>query len=303
MIGDLHCHTRLSDGSMGIEELIVLAVKKGISTIAITDHDCLAGTVRGKIIGERNGIKVIPGVELSATDTKTGKNAHILAYMCDSPDRIEGLCHKNAAIRKRAGQYMMLKAAQKYPVTPEFVLRCAAGSTNLYKQHIMHALMEVGYTERIYGELYNTLFSPDSSENILVNPQFVPVEEVLESIHAAGGIAVLAHPALYDNFDLLERLIPLGLDGVEVWHPTCSKENEDRLIAIAKENKLLTTGGSDFHGLYNHGIWSLGDYGTPKAQLDELLSYKTRMKRQLKIETAQAQAQLEQQEDNSVAAQ
>ena len=67
MNGDLHCHTKLSDGSLGIEDLIILAKKRGITTIAITDHDCLAGTVRGKIIGERYGIQVIPGVELSAT--------------------------------------------------------------------------------------------------------------------------------------------------------------------------------------------------------------------------------------------
>ena len=73
MGGDLHCHTKLSDGSLGIEDLVLLAKKKGIETIAITDHDCLAGTVRGKIIGDRYGVNVIPGVELSSRDEKTGK--------------------------------------------------------------------------------------------------------------------------------------------------------------------------------------------------------------------------------------
>ena len=73
MSGDLHCHTRLSDGTLGIEDLINFAKKKGLETIAITDNDCLAGTVRGKIIGARHGIQVIPGVELSATDEKNEK--------------------------------------------------------------------------------------------------------------------------------------------------------------------------------------------------------------------------------------
>ena len=77
MSGDLHCHTRLSDGTLGIEDIITLAKKKGVETIAITDHDCLAGTVRGKIIGARQGVQVIPGVELSATDEKNNKNVHI----------------------------------------------------------------------------------------------------------------------------------------------------------------------------------------------------------------------------------
>ena len=84
----MHCHTKLSDGSLGIEELINLAVKNNVDTIAITDQDCLAGTVRGKILGERNGIKVIPGAELSSIDSETGTQVHILAYCCEYPDRI-----------------------------------------------------------------------------------------------------------------------------------------------------------------------------------------------------------------------
>lgn len=290
MSGDLHCHTKLSDGTLGLEELIALAAKRGISTIAITDHDCLAGTVRGKIIGERCGVKVIPGVELSAYDSKNGKNVHILAYLFDSPDRIEGLCHSNATSRKRAGQYMMIKAAKRYPITSELIMKCAQGSTNLYKQHIMHALMQCGYTMSIYGNVYDELFI--SENNINVQPKFADVYEVLEAVKEAGGISVLAHPALYDNFDIIDDLIKAGLNGIEVWHPTCSKENEAKLIAIAKKNKLLMTGGSDFHGMYNHGEWSIGDYVTPKQQLSELLNYKTKIKRQQKKLEAQQEAQL-----------
>lgn len=290
MSGDLHCHTRLSDGSMGIEDLIVLAQKKGIETIAITDHDCLAGTVRGKIIGERAGIKVIPGVELSATDTQTGRTAHILCYFPDFPDRLEGLCRQNQVARKRAAQYTMLKAGAKLPITNDLVLKCASGSTNIYKQHIMHALMECGLASEMYGAEYDRLFNPDSADYIFMKPNFAPVEEVLSSIHAAGGIAVLAHPALYDSFDLLDRLIPLGLNGVEVWHPTADKETVDRLVAIAKKNKLLMTGGSDFHGMYGHKNTSLGTYVTPKTQLSELTGYKARQKRLAK-KAAEAAAQ------------
>ena len=102
MGGDLHCHTKLSDGSLGIEDLVLLAKKKGIETIAITDHDCLAGTVRGKIIGDRYGVNVIPGVELSSRDKKTGKYVDILCYLSDAPDRLQGLCHKNSlAVKKQ----------------------------------------------------------------------------------------------------------------------------------------------------------------------------------------------------------
>ncbi len=282
MIGDLHCHTKLSDGTLGLEELIALAAKRKVDAIAITDHDCIAGTVRGKIIGERHGVKVIPGVELSAVDTKSGKNVHILAYLFDKPDRIEGLCHRNALARKKAGQYMMLKVAQRYPMAAELILKCATGSTNLFKQHIMHALMQCGYALSIYGSAYYELFDPSKPTSIAVQPKFADVYEVLTAVKDAGGISVLAHPALYDNFDIIEDLIDNGLNGIEVWHPTCSKENEQRLMSIAKAHKLLMTGGSDFHGMYNHGQWSIGDYSTPKQNLSELLNYKTKIKRQQK---------------------
>lgn len=280
MKADLHCHTKLSNGSLGIEEIIQLAIKSGLEAISITDQDCLAGNTRAKIIGERNGIKVIPGVEISATDTETGRPVHILAYKCDCPDRLEGLCHKNSTVRKRAGQYMMVKAAAKYNISADLVVKCASGSTNLYKQHIMHALMECGYTTELYGELYQKLFDPDSPENILVSPKYAPVADVISMIHEAEGIAVLAHPAIDDNIDLIGKLVMMGLDGIEVWHPTADEETQERLIAIAKTAGLLMTGGSDFHGLYNHNRILLGDYLTPKKNFDELMNYKARKKRQ-----------------------
>ena len=287
---DLHCHTNLSDGSLGIEELINLAVKNNVDTIAITDQDCLAGTVRGRILGERNGIKVIPGAELSSIDSETGAQVHILAYCCEYPDRIEGLCHYNSAARKKAGQYMMLKCAQKYPVSAELVLKCAQGSTNLYKQHIMLALMHSGCTNEIYGELYEKLFNKDSEDNILVTPKFADTQKVIRAVLDAGGIPVLAHPMLYGNTAIIDRLISYGLAGIEVWHPTCSEEDENRLMDIARKNKLLMTGGSDFHGMYNRGCRTLGDHVTPQAHLSELLNYKTKMKRLQKKMAAVKQA-------------
>lgn len=280
MAGDLHCHTRLSDGSMGIDDLIILAKKQGVNNIAITDHDCLAGTVRGRLIGERHGVTVIPAVEFSSTDTKRGKKVHILCYLSDSPDRLEGLCRKNLTARKRASQYMAIKVAQRYPATPELIVKCASGSTNIYKQHIMHALMECGITDQIFGSLYDELFSEESDTNIIVNAKFPDPVEILAAIHDAGGIAVLAHPCLFDSMELLEELIPLGLDGVEVWHPQCNKEQTSVLQAIAVKNNLLMTGGSDFHGMYSKGKLTLGDVLTPDEQMTSLLNYKARQRRQ-----------------------
>ena len=212
MSADLHCHTRLSNGSLGIEDLILLAKKRGVTTIAITDHDCLAGTVRGKVIGERHGVTVIPGVELTCTDKKRGAKAHILCYYPEKPERLESLCHKNSLARKTAGRVMAVRVAEKFPVAPEFIVKCATGSTNIYKQHIMQALMECGYTTTIFGELFDKLFSADSSESVRVNTNYSSPEETIRIIHEAGGIAVLAHPGMYNNFELLEELVKSYLE-------------------------------------------------------------------------------------------
>lgn len=282
MIADLHCHTKLSDGTLGIDDIVQLARKSGITTLAITDHDCLAGTVRAQIIGKRFGVNVIPGVELTCTDPKRKSKAHMLCYYPDKPERLEGLCKRNSTLRKAAGKVMAVRAAEKFPISAEFIVKCATGSTNIFKQHIMQALLESGYTTTIFGELFDSLFKKSSPDNILVNTTYTSPQETLEAIHEAGGIAVLAHPGFYDNFELLDELIELGLDGVEVWHPENTAEQQEYLKNLAKKHKLLMTGGSDFHGGYNAYPIRLGDYGPPEECINELMSYKAKMNRKQK---------------------
>lgn len=276
---------------MGIEDLIVLAMKNGIKTISITDHDCLAGTVRAQIVAKRYGITVIPGVELTCTDKKRSAKAHILCYFADKPERLENLCYRNSNARRKAGKVMTVRTAERFPIAPDFIVKCAQGSANIYKQHIMQALVECGYTTGIFSDLYQKLFTKESEENILVNTIYASVEETIETIHDAGGIAVLAHPGMFDNFELLEELVELGLDGVEVWHPSNTPEQQDWLKAFAKKHKLLMTGGSDFHGGYNAEPITIGAYGPPQECVDELISYKAKMRRKLKkLEREAAQA-------------
>ncbi len=287
MTGDLHCHTRLSDSSMGIDDLINLAQKRGVETIAIVDRDCQAGTIRGKNIGERKGIKVVPGVELSAYDSKRNKYAELICYLPDYPDRLEGLCHRNIALRKRASQIMTLKIARLYPITPELVTKCASGSTAVFEQHIMHALMECGLACDIYGDKFNELFSLGSEGNVVAIANYPEPAQVLEAIHEAGGIAVLSHPGARDSFELLEELVPLGLDGVEVWHPENTPEQTAMLLKFAKEKDLLATGGTEFRGMYSKNAVCVGDTDMPESCIKALLGYKTKMKKR-KAALAQA---------------
>lgn len=279
MFADLHCHTKLSDGSLGIEELITLAAGTGVSTIGITDHDSMAATLRGKVIGERHGVRVIPGVEISCVDPQTGRNVHLLCYLADHPDRLEGLCKRITLARRRAGQYMVLRAAKRFQLTPEFILRSTAGSTNIYKQHIMHALMDAGIADSIFGDLFEELFIRPGENNIKVPIKYPDCRDVLREIHEAGGIAVLAHPYEYNSLHTMADLTELGLDGVEVYHPSADRERTASLLEYAQKNSLLVTGGSDFHGFYNKRRVTVGSYGIGDAEVDALLNYKTRKKR------------------------
>ena len=291
MKADLHCHTMLSDGTLGIEELIQVAKKSGVDTIAITDHDTLAGTVRGAIIGKRFNINVIAGVELSCWDSERNRKVHLLCYMPDHPDRLEGLCMRTSLARKRAGKLMVIKATAKYPLTAEFIAKCGQGSTNIYKQHIMKALAYIGYADGLFGETYEQLFKEKGEKNIAVPVKYPDVFEVLGEILGAGGIAVLAHPYLYDSIELMDELVERGLCGVEAWHPTMSEEQSAAMVKYAKKHKLLAIGGSDFHGCFAAHNSKLGDVTTPEANLNEFLGYKAKVKRQKrKAEKAAAQA-------------
>lgn len=270
MIGDLHCHTTLSDGSLGIEEVILQAKRMNLDFLAITDHDTLSSSNRAQILGERYGVKIIPAVELSAWDKKRNAKVHILCYAPQKPDRLEGLCLKSCEIRKECAKDMIEKVMEIYPIPSDAVRLYTKGSKSIYKQHIMRALVNYGYATELYGEINNELFGyPDGK--CLVTREYPDVNFVLDLIHSAKGVAVMAHPFLYNNIDLLKELIEAGkIDGIEVNHYSNSEEQKSELIALAEKNDLIITGGSDFHGLYNSTITHIGSQITDEENLDKL---------------------------------
>ncbi len=271
MKGDLHCHTTLSDGSLGIEEVIVQAKRTGIDVLAITDHDTLSSSSRAQILGERYGVTVVPAVELSAWDKKRNRKVHILCYAPQKPDRLEGLCLKSCEIRRMCANEMIQKVMELYPITPEAVIKYSKGSKSVFKQHIMRALVNYGYATDLYGGLNHRLFNPKNGI-CLVTREYPDVNYVCELIHSSRGIAVMAHPLMFDNLELAEELAESGkLDGIEVHH--YSSDDEDKkasLLAVAEKYNLLVTGGSDFHGLYNRRPTHIGSRTTDQANLDRL---------------------------------
>ena len=271
MICDMHCHTTLSDGSLGIEDVIIQAKRLNIDFLSITDHDTLSSFSRAAILGERHGVKIIQGVELSAWDKKRSQKVHILCYAPKKPDRLEGLCLKCCEIRKACSKEMIEKVMEKFPITPESVLKHCTGSKSIFKVHIMRALIEYGYALEFYGELDHELFNLQTG-TCLVEREYPDVYFVLDLIHSARGVAVMAHPMQYNNVELLTELAEAKkLDGVEVFHYTANEQQQKELLDIADKYGLIVTGGSDFHGLYNSVPTHLGKYTTSKENLDRII--------------------------------
>ena len=276
MAADLHCHTRASDGSDTADEVVFMAKKRGLSTVAVTDHDTFDGVEEAVFSGTKYGIRVIPGAEFSCTDAETGRKAHVLCYLCNFPEKLQNLCEATCGARRNAGKAMLEKVAALYPISAEMVLKRAGPSASLYKQHIMRALMDAGYTNEIFGSVFQELFSAKDGK-AYVKIEYPEVHDVIEQIHRAGGLAVLAHPGEYDSYDLLESLSASHMiDGVEVWHPKNRAGDEESFSKIAREYGLAMTGGTDFHGMYTKTPMPVGTCTAPDEQAERLIGLKTK---------------------------
>lgn len=278
MNADLHCHSKLSNGSLGIDDLISVAKAHGVRTIALTDYNYVAGNTRAIRTGSHAKVEVIPGVELSSIDP-SGRVVSVLGYLFDNQDKLEGLCKANRDAQKAAFNIMLMKAKRRFPgLSNNFVTACAAGASCVFKQHIMLALMHCGYTNRLYGNVYSALFDPGKPGNILTVPKYAPTATVIETIHNAGGVAILAHPAHNGLMDSLDDYIAMGIDGFEAWHPTQNEDDFDVLAQAAADNDLILVGGTGFHGLFNKTRLSIGEYGTPEQELKDLFAYKNKLR-------------------------
>jgi len=263
MKGDLHVHSRLSDGSLTIAELFSEAELAGLSFLSVTDHDTTLGAQECLALGEERGIKAIPGIEISAYDRKRGRKAHILGYAYDLPaNSLEGLCGPTLAARDEMTRRQIgILADAGYPISIREVEDEAGASTALYKQHLMAVLSRKGIADGIDGKEYVNLFKRGGVCSLEI--EYPDVFDALKAVHADGGVAVLAHPGQLDSWELLDELADAGLDGVEAFHPDHGLFDRCRVFAAAIDHsRLILTGGSDFHGEYGR-IPGLGAVRSP----------------------------------------
>lgn len=248
---DLHVHSDISDGSFTTEEIIKLAKENGLTHIAITNHDTVKGLEDAIELGNKYGVIVIPGVEISAYDYKRNRKVHLLGYGFDlDGNHITHLCKRLLKDRDEMTlRQIKIMNTLGYDISEDEVKSYGKNSGISYKQHIMKVLMDKGYTDDIHPPLYKELFKNNGPCHMEV--EYIDVYEAIDAIIKDNGIPVIAHPGQLKSYEILEELVEKGLIGVEKYHPSHSEEDHKIVENLAKKHNLIVTGGSDFHGEYN----------------------------------------------------
>jgi 3',5'-nucleoside bisphosphate phosphatase len=240
---DLHSHSTASDGSCAPSEVVREAQRHGLSAIALTDHDTTEGLAAAVEEGRRIGVRVVPGVELSAVEEDL--ETHILGLHLSDITPIDAkLASLRDMRRDRAIRIVEQLNATGVRITFEAVLEQSAGAA-IGRPHVARALIAEGWAvdARDAFDRYLGAGKPG-----FVGKERLTVRDAIALIHRAGGLAVMAHPAQTGTRERVEVLVNQGLDGVEVKHPSHSPEDVLRLSALVEHFKLVPSGGSDWHG-------------------------------------------------------
>lgn len=258
---DLHTHSTASDGARSPADVVSAASAAKLSAFALTDHDTVAGMPEASAAAAPLGLRVIHGVELSAVEGDV--ETHILGLHLSELAELE---HRLAALREmrltRARRMVERLNALGMGVTVDAVLAHANGGA-VGRPHIARALIAGGFATDFRDAFEKYL---GNGKAAFVAKDNLPIDDAIALIHRAGGLAVLAHPGPYGTRERVAALAALGLDGVEVLHPSHSWDDSQRLDALAGELDLARSGGSDWHGGVE-GARSLGMMRVPSSWL------------------------------------
>ena len=266
---DLHTHSRESDGTNTVTENVALAIERGLAGIAITDHDTTGGYAEAEAASAGTGLRIVPGIEFSAEHG--GASLHILAYWVDptNPALVEEL-RRLIDTRFRRGELMVEKLRELgYDISFERV-RAIAGDDLIARPHIAQAMVESGIvaTEE---EAFDGFIS-DGGIAYVPKHALAPMD-ALALIRDAGGVCVLAHPAMWKGNgsvpdELIEEMAAHGMGGLEVDHPDHDEDHRRHYRELAASLDLVATGASDCHG--SRYDYRLGSETTPSELVDEL---------------------------------
>ncbi len=248
---DLHLHTTASDGVLSPSEVVRYAQAKGLQAIAITDHDTIEGCEEGLLEGERIGLEVIPGIEISA-EYSPG-SMHILGFFLDIHHSLlnERLEYLQKARAERNPKMVAKLNQLGIEITYEEVMK-ASGGGQVGRPHFANVLLEKKIV-RNFQEAFDRFLKKGAPA--YVDKFRFTSKEALHFIREARGVAVLAHPNTlgvnrYSELEkLILQLVDEGLQGIEVYYPEHSSAEVAQYKTLADRYNLLSTGGTDYHGI------------------------------------------------------
>ena len=262
---DLHTHSTASDGELPPADLVRLAIERGLSVIALTDHDSCDGIDVAIEAARGTTLQVIPGVELSCDVSQS--EVHMLGYFVNWHDaHFRSMLDKFREVRFGRAEKMTKKlAALGVPISFERVKEIA-GDGSIGRPHVAQALLEAGHVATV-SEAFDKYIGrngPAYVERFRLTP-----EDAVALILQAGGVPVLAHPREVTSW--VEPLVKVGLIGLEVHYGLYDDPTKAELARMARQYGLVATGGSDFHGLNKMGHMSgLGETHVPPEVVAKL---------------------------------
>ncbi|NUP99148.1 MAG: PHP domain-containing protein [Armatimonadetes bacterium] len=241
---DLHLHSTASDGQLSPAEVVARAASREVTVVALCDHDTVAGYAEALAAGETCGVRVVLGVELTCWDS--GRSVHLLGYGCqpDHPALSSAMAQRTAFRQRHLSRLTARLTELGLPISMEQVA-ALAGADSIGRPHLAAAMVEAGHVPDVKAAFDQYLRR--NRPAYLLPDQELPVREACEAVRAAGGLAVLAHPALDRAWQRLGEYASY-LDGLEVYHPAHTPELVRQFSADAVRHNLLLTGGSDNHG-------------------------------------------------------
>lgn len=246
---DLHTHTTFSDGTYTPRQLVEYAVQKGLSAVAITDHDTLKGLEEAEYYGKRAGIEVIPGIEVSAQYEDT--ELHIVGLFVDRYNSRFNNILDETAKRRIYRNKLIVERLNNMGIDIEYKdITAAAKGGIITRAHFAAALVNRGIVGSVQ-EAFDRYIG--DGKPAYIRRELLSWHSTINYINSAGGVAVLAHPLLYKLGQkrlevIIGDLAKAGLTGIEAYYSTHSPSDVKYIKMLAQKYRLKLSGGSDFHG-------------------------------------------------------
>lgn len=261
---DLHSHSTCSDGALPPAQLVREAAKRGIGTLALTDHDTTAGLDEAQAEAAVQGIDLMPGVEF--TVDSRGIEIHMLGLGIDrANETLQRLCTE-IRTRRRVRFFEMiarLRAAGVPVRDPE-----VAAEVALARPLLARMLIEQGFVKS-HTEAFERYLRKGCPGYVEHNR--LPAKHAIDAIHAGRGLAFVAHPGLYQGGDaIIFEARQQGLDGIEAYHSDHKHDVAEHYHGLARKLGLLVSGGADFHGLHHPRSVNFGKRGCPPEEFERI---------------------------------